>query len=314
MCEYYQDVLRNIKKFDIYQCDFEDHPDTNMIGKVRPGVILSSDEINCFISNSFIVAPIKTEHSMEATEENTDEIVKMRRELGQIVIPIRMNNRISFIDITQMRQMDAKLINRYIGTIANDGIRRQINSSLMELLFSKDESIYEIPVTSVRANRMKFITSSNQAQNEQNDSENIEIVELQPVSPDSEMGKKLNKAIKSKENEQKVIEFYKQVQRKELSKSTAAHKLGLTIKEFDKIVKEIKKEEKENKGPSKYSMRSLPKTLPAGFSMFYKAHKEGRMTVKEMSTKLGKSDQTIYNYIARYEQLQEENKERLTSM
>lgn len=307
MCEYFSDVLRNIKKFDIYTCDFGEHPGLTTLGKARPCVIVQSDDLNCPISKSFVVAPIRSEHAMDVNDEkDAKECVDMRKGKGALYVPIKVNKRdkdmISFIDITQIRQVDSSKLDKYVGQIVKPELRMQINKMLMQLLFDVNE-VEEILLSE---DDVEIEEEVHNDEVEQSDDSSTGL----PAPTDTEIGRKINAAIaeQSKANEQKVRELYKQVQNKQISKSSAAHKLGLTIKAFDQMTKDMKKEEKEKKSPSKYSTRSLPKTLPSGFSLLYKHHKDGKMTVKEMSKKLGKSEQTCYNYIARYEQLQNENK------
>lgn len=321
MCDYYSDVLRNIKKFDIYTCDFGDHPGLTTLGKARPCVIVQSDDLNSPISKSFIVAPIRSEHSMDVIDENdAKDCVDMRKKCGRLYIPIKVSKKdkdmISFIDITQTRQVDASKLDRYIGQIVKPEIRMQINSMLMQLFFSKDECIYEVKEEDdidIVEERCEEITYLPEAETKEGVPT---LVDLHPTKSDNLIGNKINKAISeaSKANEQKIIDMHKKVKRKEISKSTAAKKLGLTIKAYDEIIKQFNKEEQDEKKPSKYATRPLPKTIPVGFSLYVKQYDDGKLTAKQISKKIGKSEQTVYNYIARYRQLQDENKKVVTSM
>lgn len=295
MSKQQSDVRKNVNRLDIFYCDPGDYPNTNTLGGRRPYLILSA--FSSMLSNSHLAAPLRSDKGLNADETNAEECVDIRRKTGRYYIPIRIDKKTSFIDLTQIRQIDSRIIDRYIGTIYNEELIKQVNDGIMEIFFG---------------------TNQHAIQSEEDNYEPVDIsmeVELKPIENDYNVGNEISDTIseQAKHNEEKVIELYKQVKRKELSKSTAARKLGLTIKAFDEITKEIRKEEKEEKkAKSNYAKRPLPKSLPSGFSMYYKAYKENKMTAKQIGEKLKKSDQTIYNYIARYEQLQEENKNVVT--
>ena len=135
------DILRIVKKFDIYICDLgEITPEKgNSLGKARPCVIIQSDDVNYPLINSYIIAPMTTKSGTEFTEESVEEYIQDQRNLGRIFCPIRSYENITLIDITQMRQIDAAKLIKYVGTIVNEELRTRINASLMEALFSRDE-------------------------------------------------------------------------------------------------------------------------------------------------------------------------------
>lgn len=139
--EFESDTARLIHKFDIYFCDLGDIGETNTLGKTRPCVIVSSDDINDPRSGQYMIAPMRTEHGVEATADNIEDIVAEKYKLGRIYVPVLMSpsDGYRFIDITQMRQIPSSSILNYKGSIINPNVRERINTSLMKLLFSKDE-------------------------------------------------------------------------------------------------------------------------------------------------------------------------------
>lgn len=306
--QYSSDTARLIRKFDIYVCDLGDFED-GLLGKERPCVVVKNDDEISPKTGCYLVAPIRTEHQMEVSKDTLSDVVDYRRQVGRSYVPIEMSaGDFRFIDISQIRTVYSTKVLRYYGSVINRKVRNEINIAMAMLQFSDEELAFVYKERFGKDNVEPDIYEEiKEPEYNNTKSEPAEEDKEFVIESDTEIGRKINAAInkQSNANEHKFRELYKQVQTKELSKSTASHKLGLTIKEFDKIAKEIKKEDKP---PSKYSTRSLPKTLPHGFSLLYKAHKEGKMTIREMKEKLGKSEQTCYNYIARYEQLQNENK------
>ena len=312
MCEYYSDVLRNITKGDIYTGDFGEMTGLSTIGGIRPLVVLQSDDLNCMVSKSFLVAPIRSDGTKDLTEEEANKHAEFRRKHGKVLLPISIKKgKYSFIDFTQIRQMDALKLDKYIGSIAKPELRIKIDQMIMQVFFTNKDIENVLQNNAANECQESFEYTEEEYKEPSFEMEEEPVVELKPIENTSEIGQKINNAISeaAKANEQKVVDMYKMVKRKEISKSTAARKLGLTIKAFDEITKQLNKEEKEEKKTkSTYSSRPLPKTLPQGFSMYAKARKEGKMTIKQIANKLGKSEQTVYNYLARYEQLQKENK------
>lgn len=134
--EYFSDVAKIINKFDIYICELGDMDDPGTLGKTRPCVIVSSDLINCPKSGQYMIAPIRSEHTLEVSRDTLNNIVVERRKVGRIYVPIEMNpDDFSFIDITQTRQISTNNIQKYCGTIINDEVRKGIDFGLSELLF-----------------------------------------------------------------------------------------------------------------------------------------------------------------------------------
>jgi hypothetical protein len=305
MCrEFNYDVSRYIRKFDIYVCDLGDIPADSSdltLAKSRPCIILSSDDINSPISNAYMVAGIRTEHGISINNMNDAEyVVQEKRKLGRIYVPILMAEGYKFIDITQTRMIPSNKVNKYIGSINNDETKNRINYSIMELFFSKAELGIGIKEEKIDVIDADTVTKKETIETPSS------ILLLNEVNDDNEIGQKINAALskQEKEKENMVIEMHKKVKRKEITKYKAAKELGLTIKDYDAIIKEINK---EKKGKSKYTERKLPKTLPQGFSVYYKAYIEGKMTVKDIAERLGKkSTQTIYNYIDSYKLMQEQ--------
>lgn len=300
---YKSDCARLIRKFDIYLCDLGEVGEGLCLGKTRPCVIIQSNRMNHPLQNGYIVAPIRTEHEFKVSKDTLQEIVDYRKSLGRIYIPIEDEpEKYRFIDITETRKVASAKVLRYKNTIINPELRQKIDDALFELLLDDDAYNVDIAPFGMSIDSM-------------GETKKIETPALseEPVA-DTEINQKIAKAISEQEEaiKQRVTEVHKKFHKKEISKSEAAKQLGISIKDFDKISQEIKKEEKEEKKAttktSKYANRPLPKKLPLGFSLLYKEYKEGNITVKEITQRLGKSEQTIYNYIARYEQLQNENK------
>ena len=136
------DVFRIVNKFDIYQCDLGEvnRSKDNTLGKVRPCVIVSSDDINCIFSNQFVVVPLRTVHK-DVTDDNIQEFINDERSLGRISVPVKMNDTICVLDTNQIRQVPTSKVYKYIGTIVNKDVRKAINAALMELLFSHNEFV-----------------------------------------------------------------------------------------------------------------------------------------------------------------------------
>ena len=135
------DLTGCVRKFDVCMCDLcEIEEGDNTLGKVRPCVILKSDDINCAISSYYIVAGIKSENRpFEITEKDAEDIVNEKRKVGRILVPIHTYGEIKFIEISQIRMLPSNKVQRFIGHINNDELKNRINHALMELLFSKKE-------------------------------------------------------------------------------------------------------------------------------------------------------------------------------
>ena len=320
MCEYISDVLRDIKKCDIYTCDLGDFPDLITLGKVRPCVIVQSDELNFPITNSFMIAPIRSEHSMEVTEENVKECVSMRRQSGRIYIPIQITKgRISFIDMTQTRQIDSSKIDKYVGKIVKEEIRSQINTELFKLFFSKEEISSLFPPVQQQEPQV-VVQKTPKSDGVVNVQQHHSVVNLKPIDAKSDMAEKINQTItaaaivekalpaavvKNNTNEDKVTELCKLVDMGLMNRHLAASKLGMHISTFNEVMKNYTNNKKEE---SKKESSKTPKGMgfPKGFSVYYKAFVENKMTANEIAEKLGKHVSTVYNYIKRYEEAQKQ--------
>ena len=140
--EYYSDTGRFINKYDIFVCDLGDPVDNN-IGKKRPCVIVQSDNFNDPKQGTYLVAPIRTEHTLEVSRETLDDVVKQRQQVGRFHIPIETEpNRFSFIDMTLTRSVHSSDILVYKYSILNQKLKKKINDALYELIFSGEEYSY----------------------------------------------------------------------------------------------------------------------------------------------------------------------------
>lgn len=240
MCDFYDetstdmDVVRVIKKFDMYHCDLGDPtPERgNTLGKVRPCIIVSSDDINCIFSNQYVVVPMRTIHK-NVTDDNISEFIQNERYVGRICIPIKMDGVYRVLDINQIRQIPSTKVLKYCGSIIKPELRKNINAALMELLFAR----YEF--TNSGTSAPKRIT------------EEPEHIKAEPVIVEAE------------------------------------------------AIKETKSSEKKHAGGRKLK-------FPQGFSLYYKAWAEGKMTAKEIADKTHVHYTTTYNHIRKYRELHPE--------
>lgn len=140
-----------LKKFDICLADLGDiEEDDCTLRKVRPVVILQSDNLNNEKTGTYIVAGIKTEYNKEVkSREDAEKIVEMKRKYGRIYVPIRRRSSdryITFIEITQLRMLPANMVHRYLGRINNQELKDRINRALMELMFNDEELCFSKPI------------------------------------------------------------------------------------------------------------------------------------------------------------------------
>lgn len=224
------DVVRVINKFDIYMCDLGEITNDrgNTLGKVRPCVIVNSDDIINIFSNQFVVVPIRTIHE-NINETNLEEYVQKERSIGRIAVPIKMENKYCVLDVNQIRQVPSIKVTRYCGSILKPDLRQKINQSLMELLFSRYE-----------------FTSAN--------------------------------------NRTKRVENY----------------------QAEPILIEEKAEEPKKESVKKKSNGGRKTVFAQGFSLYYKAWAEGKMSAEEVSKKCGTHISTTYNHIKKYHELHPE--------
>lgn len=241
--EYHSDTARVIKKFDVYVCDLGDTDDSSVsLGKKRPCVIISSDDISNPKSNKYYIAPIRTEHNMKITKETLDEIVESKREVGRLYIPLEISpDEYKFIDMSDIRPVSSRDILSYKFTIINTQIRQKINETIIEYFLSKNEF-------------------------------------------------------------EEMIRNYILASKEELSISIQ-HALGIV---------HIPNEERsffDNIPEGKQSKRKLTKKgeYPLGFEEYAELHLQGKMTMVEISEKIGKSYTTVHKYMRLYkEQKQKE--------
>lgn len=143
--KYNCDLVRFIKKFDVYVCDLGEvdiNNDDGTISKARPCVILSSDDSNHPKSTLYMIAPIRTERQIQFTRETVETVVQERRKTGRIYVPINMDDSaIRFIDVTQIRPIHVSKITKYCGTLINSDLITRINTSIIEVFFSKEEFV-----------------------------------------------------------------------------------------------------------------------------------------------------------------------------
>lgn len=139
---YKSDVGRVIRKFDIYICDLGEIDKTrNNLNKTRPCVIINSDDYINPKSNSYVVAPIRTEHKTDFEQIGVEEFIKEKRKVGRIYVPIEMayDDEIRFIDITELRKLDVRDVIRYSSSILNPELKKRINKCIVDYLFSSFE-------------------------------------------------------------------------------------------------------------------------------------------------------------------------------
>lgn len=141
---YNSDCGRIIKKFDIYICDLGELDENSKgkdLKKTRPCVIVSSDDYNNPKSDSYMIAPLRTEHKESiGTEEDINSLIDKKLKVGRIYIPLEVcPGDFRFIDITETRKVSSRDIIRYSSSILNENIKKKINISLMTYLFSDME-------------------------------------------------------------------------------------------------------------------------------------------------------------------------------
>lgn len=266
--QFNSDTARIINKFDIYVCDLGEIADNSLLGKSRPCVIISNDDYNSPKNGQYLIAPIRTEHQMEVSRENLDYITQERKKYGRIYVPIEMSPEdFRFIDITQLRQVSSSNVTRYVSTIINYKLRKRINDSLFEFLFSKEEAV-DYKLNTVNVN---------------------ELIPTETVY--SEVEKQINEDITT---EPKVIDI------KEKQVSKLAAELQDEI-EFKNPV-DIKIEENTDTKPKRKHTGGKPeKHLPMGFSLHYKKLKAKRITHAELAEKCGMSTCTLRKKIKEFE-------------
>ena len=220
--EYGSDTGRIIRKYDIYTCDLG-KPVNNNLGKNRPCVIIQSNKINNPKQNRYIVAPIRTEHQMEVSQDTLQTIVSAKRELGRVYIPIEMEpGKFSFIDMTRIESVQSTEVKSYRCSIINPDLKNKINNALRDLLFSDDEN--EFTATSVEDD----VKSSDKI------SEEIQEAVTSKTQKKSSCQRK--KRIRRLLFDDKFVKVYCKWINKEISSRDAAKQLNIEYSTFNKAV------------------------------------------------------------------------------
>ena len=266
--QFNSDTARIINKFDIYVCDLGEIGESNTLGKSRPCVIISSNEYNSPKNGQYIIAPIRTEHQMEVSRDTLETIVKERRKLGRIYVPIEMApDDFRFIDISQMRQISNTNVVKYSSTVINENIRKRINDSIFELIFSQQEATeYCKTVEVVVEKKVEVPVQDDKVSVEETE----EIIE-EPVK------KKVSKQSKAVATLKGNTDFYKT-------------KTSVNNKTEEKVESSNKKQYKTAK-----------KELPNGFSLYYRMYINKKITAKELAIKCNISLSTLYRMIKEFE-------------
>lgn len=308
MCNYESDTGRIIKKFDIYICDLGEMQQVSgaVLGKQRPCVILSSDNVNDHLQNWYKIAPIRTEHEFDVAKENAQEIVNERRKKGRLYVPITMGkDGVRFIDISQTTHVPSRDVLRYVSSITNERKKKEINANLAYTYFTKDE-LQDVLKDFDSYTSSTAIIDTSYTEEEKVESKPIEkLLSLQNNSGKNEISNIPNN----------FISLYSSMKRGVINEKAASARLGVSVTTFKKYVEEYEnrstKSQEDNKpivieNKAKTNGSNKRSTLPSGFSVYYKKYKEGNMTVKEIAKRLNKHYTTIYSYIKKYESMQKE--------
>lgn len=137
--DYKPDVKTNItiKRGDIYLINLDENPPaskkdavslskTGLISKTRPCLVISSEQYNAQKGISFRIAPIKSNNTHMSSEEY------IRTSLD-VLVPIKMVEGEKFIVINQTRPITLRQIEKYIATVNNDEIMRQVDREIIKL-------------------------------------------------------------------------------------------------------------------------------------------------------------------------------------
>ena len=276
ICEgnnYYNDTARIINKFDIYVCDlgdFEDIGDSSLLGKKRPCVIVSSDDINNPNLGTYLIAPIRTEHNIEVSRETLENIVAERRKWGRIYVPIEMRrDDFRFIDITQIRPIHISKIKYYDSSIINSALKMKINASIMEACFSRDEFL-----SGNSKNRVAYNTCTHRTY----DGSEALISNSDGTVTCRICGDTFKSNVQIKEIETAIEE-------KDETESQNIEKVG-----------EKSKKKKERRKSS----------FPMGFSKYYQLYTKGQVTVLELVEIFNIPRSTMYSKLKRFGELHPE--------
>lgn len=133
------DVKRmvNIRRGQIYMCSLdepynygsrksqEEFSKTGLIGKKRPCLIISNDNINAN-GSVYRIIPIKSNH----TELSTLEYVAKS---SDTLIPIEMSEDTKFLVVNQSRPIHISSVNNYVATITNSKLLDKIDKAIIEM-------------------------------------------------------------------------------------------------------------------------------------------------------------------------------------
>lgn len=132
------DVKRmvTIQRGQIYACSL-DEPNssgrysatefskTGLIGKKRPCLIISNDEINKR-GNMYRIVPIKTNHTdlspLEYAAKSSD-----------VLIPIEMAEDTKFLVINQIRPINISSVGSYVATVTNTKLLDKVDRAILEM-------------------------------------------------------------------------------------------------------------------------------------------------------------------------------------
>ena len=275
--EWNSDTARLINKFDVYICELGDPGDSNTLGKTRPCVIISSNDINDPRSGQYMIAPIRTEHTVMVTDENVEYIVAEKFKLGRMYVPVLMDG-YRFIDVTQSRQVPSSKILNYKGTIINPDVRTRLNNSLMRLLFSTEEL--------------------NKFANPINDTEVAEPMNLcnhLDINGESAIVRDSDGIVSCKICGDQFKDF-----------SIMEKGIEEPNKEEIEIVEDDQLSEYEENETKRSKKKKSGTAFPLGFSKYYELYKKDKITISQLAKKLNKGRSTVYYYLKKYEELHPE--------
>lgn len=279
----YQDVGRIINKFDIYICDLGEMVTGGDLGKSRPCVIVSSDKYNSPMNNKYVIVPIRTEHKTKIeTKEDAIRLAKEKRRINTFYIPIDMGEKdYRFIDVTEMKKIQSSKILKYVFSITNEDIKREINNAIVDFLFSDDE--------------LKEIYNGRH----KSSSDQYNVTDKRP---------------ETKKIENFPIGFsllYSNVVNKKISLEYAAKKLGISTDSFQYLMDKyaelnsmrnnsLNNEDKENKTKT-WSRKRIE--IPDNFGEVYEKLKRKEIKTKEAIEILGMNYSTFYRKKTEYENM-----------
>lgn len=290
MCEfkgktYSSDVGRIINKYDIYYCnfgEFDEDDNSSIISKSRPAVIVSA--VNNPKSNTYHVAPIRTEHKYEVSKDTLDFIISERRKQGRIYVPIEMEpDKFYFIDITQLTIMPSGSVSSYKSSILNQTLKDKIDAGIMELLFGE-----KIPVSKTKVKEVVKKTP-----------------EESPLKQAKVKGTK--KATGKDHYPDGFLELMQRYESnpKEMTQSEMADKLGIHHKTVCYYIKKYR-DNRANLATSTIELKQEvvqeeDSEFDHEFISTYKNMKKGMITKYMMATRLGLTMDELRKRISKYE-------------